>query len=545
MKRKIRSLFLAVLMASAGVLLVSGPAQAATITAITTGGLWTQIASWDLNRVANSGDAVVIPSGKGIKAGGSDAYGTLTNNGTVTLKTAGTFIGGSVTNAGLIIAQGNFTNTGISNSGSIVANGTSLNPLNFITNGAITNYSTGVITVNGGVFQSTGLSNSGNFTVTNNLATAAVTINGSVQNNSGGTINISGGNFTTTGLNNNGGIYLSGSGYLYDKVSAILGNGIPSAFMWQSGGIFRVDGNVQQNTSYTLSGGTLDINNGWVVGGGSFAQSGTGSVTIDNGNFSVSAANYTKSGTGTFTGNNGSLMISQGRSLSGAGIFTSTGSGYTLNNSGKVTANGGTLDFSGFTGIANLSENTSTNGWYATNAGKLVLPSINVTGDGTYNWGEASGDATIDMVNSIQLAFNGVTTGGNFSISLLAADNPDVPEVKGPDAKVAAVFDFDPPAGFAFTDVDLAFRYDDAALALLGIPEASLKIYHNENGVWSNVTSSVDTVNKIIYASGITSFSDFAAGSGFATPEPATVVSGLIGLLGLAGRRLIRRKRKI
>jgi hypothetical protein len=62
-------------------------------------------------------------------------------------------------------------------------------------------------------------------------------------------------------------------------------------------------------------------------------------------------------------------------------------------------------------------------------------------------------------------------------------------------------------------------------------------VYHFHNGQWEQVTSSIDTGNKWIYANGITSFSQFAVG---VVPEPSTIV--LLATVALAGLLAWRRR---
>ena len=80
------------------------------------------------------------------------------------------------------------------------------------------------------------------------------------------------------------------------------------------------------------------------------------------------------------------------------------------------------LDLSSFSSVTNTIANTTNNGWFAINGGQLKLPTINVTGDGTYVWGGSD-----HLVNAARLTFSGVSGPGTFDVSVFATDNPLVP----------------------------------------------------------------------------------------------------------------------
>ena len=84
-----------------------------------------------------------------------------------------------------------------------------------------------------------------------------------------------------------------------------------------------------------------------------------------------------------------------------------------------------------------------------------------------------------------------------------------------------------------FDNANIAFRYDEALAAGLGIDEESLKIFKLDGTDWVALASTVDSINNRITAN-VDEFSVFAVG----VPEPATVI-----LLGL-GLSLLGRKRK-
>ena len=90
---------------------------------------------------------------------------------------------------------------------------------------------------------------------------------------------------------------------------------------------------------------------------------------------------------------------------------------------------------------------------------------------------------------------------------------------------------------FGNGDADLTVRYDATLAASLGIAEADLKFYHQIDGLWVDVTTSVDTANHLITASGVDSFSNFAVGTEI-IPEPATLsLLGFGAVLALVKRR--------
>ena len=94
--------------------------------------------------------------------------------------------------------------------------------------------------------------------------------------------------------------------------------------------------------------------------------------------------------------------------------------------------------------------------------------------------------------------------------------------------------DFD----FGTGSVDLTVRYDDALSAELELVESDLRFYHKVNGAWVDITTGVNTTNKLITASDVDSFSLFAVGGEI--PEPGT-----LSLLGIGGMlALVRRNRK-
>lgn len=287
---------------------------------------------------------------------------------------------------------------------------------------------------------------------------------------------------------------------------------------------------------YNMTGGTVNVSGNFNLGYYSEAR---GHLKMGN----------DTGATGTVTGT-GNLIIKNGTHASGLGIvqgfgdITMTGA---LTNNGKVIADGWggantsdrTLTMADFSSISTVEASQMTDaGWYAQNRGKLVLPTLAVSGgSSTAYFGEDSANNQ-KLVNSMKLAFDSVT-GGNVGISLLAGDNSEVGTL-GDEAKVIGIWKIDGSSfDFGSGNVDLNIRYDSTLASTLGITESDLKLYHQVNGAWVDVTSDVDTTNKFISADNVDSFSLFAVGTNI-VPEPAT-----LGLLAFGTLAVIsRRKRK-
>ncbi len=211
--------------------------------------------------------------------------------------------------------------------------------------------------------------------------------------------------------------------------------------------------------------------------------------------------------------------------LKGYGTLSSMVGNFQMN--GKVIADGygsdQTLNLSGRSGLTNTVENGTDKGFYAVNGGKLVLANVAVAaGNTTVNWGESTGDADIDLVNSARIAFTGAAS-GNLSGSLLATDRTDVPA--GLHRPIGAWRLTSPD----FTSAVLTFRYDDGALAAQGIPEDSIRLRRYDGSVWVDVAVTQDAANnRLTTASQI---SPISAGEGYLglftihAPPQGTVLS--------------------
>jgi len=273
------------------------------------------------------------------------------------------------------------------------------------------------------------------------------------------------------------------------------------------------------------SGETLNVTNNFIVGNHGTGEFTTTGVTMSGGK--VIVRNNTD-GAGTFQG---------------YGTVGFTGA---LTNNGKVIADGGgspqTLSFASMSGVTNTINNpttSGTNGWFAVNQGKLTLPAITVsTGNPTVYWGDSlpSTGSLNDMVNSIKFVFSGVSASGTLNVFLLASDRSDVMPATGTPVGYWHITS----EGLTFTSAEMAFRYDDVLAQTLGYMENNLKIYRYTGGSWVDMTNYVDTENKIVYALATTGFSDWKLDNGYLppeVPEPATVISMLLGLFGFVAKR--------
>ena len=270
---------------------------------------------------------------------------------------------------------------------------------------------------------------------------------------------------------------------------------------------------------YNLYGGTLDLvryggySLGLHVAGGWPDGNAIGELNIGNASGAGSLVETT-AGDGMY------LLVRQfdtdratvrGWSDDGANRFQLTG---ILYNSGRIIADGyGTqrsLNLSTMSSVTNssgVSDNTSSNGWFAQDKGKLILPGISVSEGNTYNWGEASDDASIDMVNSARITFNQLSAGPTtLTGSLLATDRSDVPA--GP-VSLISVHEFSLSGGATSSDFDITIRYDDAAA---GTEEADLKLFHYAGGKWVDTEATLNAGNNWITATNLASFSQFGVG---------------------------------
>ena len=301
------------------------------------------------------------------------------------------------------------------------------------------------------------------------------------------------------------------------------------------GGLELAAGYTDSHGTYNLLGGTLTA-----VKPQSFMQQ----LCVGyygEGIFNIGDAN----GTGTLneysgTGYSMNMLVRYYSGASGTVHgWGSIGLSGSLENNGRVIADGygvdRTLDMSQFSAVKRTIVNNGNYGWFAQNHGALLLPPVKVAaGAASCNWGQASSDVTLDLINSMHVTFSNVTSGGSLSIALLAADRSDVAPIDN--GKLLDIWNITPTGGLSFDSANLAFRYDDALAASLGIPETDLRVFHFDAGMWKDVTSGLDATNNLIYADGMTSFSQYAVG----VPEPSTLallVTSMLSLLAYAWQR--------
>ena len=174
--------------------------------------------------------------------------------------------------------------------------------------------------------------------------------------------------------------------------------------------------------------------------------------------------------------------------ISGAGQFQVSG---TLTQNGRFVGDGGTLDVD-FATLAQNASRTATQGdgtqagWFATStSGALVLDPLTITGDtnrgdtGDTNWGEETGDTTLDLVNSLRFtSFQDLTSGGTLDVSLLSNTNTAVTTGL---TNALGVWNLNTDT-VAFSSVTTTIRFDDALAAALGVAESGLKVFQASGG---------------------------------------------------------------
>jgi hypothetical protein len=199
------------------------------------------------------------------------------------------------------------------------------------------------------------------------------------------------------------------------------------------------------------------------------------------------------------------------------------------------------LIFLGYGAVTNTIENADVhgaNGWFARNGGRLFLPKLAVTpGTGTYTWGEAADDPTLDLVNSVRLTLREARNPGKIDLSLLDKHRADVPALPQGHTFIG-VWSIDTgltkPAG----GIDLAVRYDDALASDLGLNEARLKLWQFEQGQWLRINDGSfgrDMGHHILSGHAAADLTFFAVSA----PEPGT-----IGAVFVAGAALLLRRRR-
>jgi hypothetical protein len=79
-------------------------------------------------------------------------------------------------------------------------------------------------------------------------------------------------------------------------------------------------------------------------------------------------------------------------------------------------------------------------------------------------------------------------------------------------------------AANTFTDVSLTVRYDHAQIAALELAESDVHLWRNAAGTWAEITSSLDTTNKLVTGSAVTSLGQFAVTVYVPPPRGTTVL---------------------
>lgn len=340
----------------------------------------------------------------------------------------------------------------------------------------------------------------GSLTTTSDVTVSMVR---STVNHSAGTLNA--GRYLKIGAWQVGYYYLSGDSSVVSVTADMqVGSGV-SGYLHQQGGEVRgpfVAVPWSGFGRYSMDSGSLvfTATNGLMIaayGTGEFLLGnafGTGTITETAGMPARLRIGWYDGAMGTFRGWSSDGVTNK---------LTMTG---VLTNNGKVIADGygveRILDLHGFASVDNT-RNTAANGWYAQNMGKLILPDVAMaSGTASYNFGELSTDAEIDLINSARLTLSGatITASGMARVSILDPMRSDVPEI--PAYYIVGIWNVDyttAQVGSSGTAA-LTFRYDDqlAESYAASYEDSSLALlqYSPATGRWSDVTGSIDTTNS-------------------------------------------------
>ena len=127
------------------------------------------------------------------------------------------------------------------------------------------------------------------------------------------------------------------------------------------------------------------------------------------------------------------------------------------------------------------------------------------------------------MVNSVRLSLSGggASSGGTLDISLLATDRIELSKLRGNMISAHAV----DASGYAFdgATINVKIRYDHARAAAQGLTEAELRMFAFDGARASDVTASVDTVNKLITSDPLSSLATIVVGTDVGSKEGAMV----------------------
>ncbi|MBN1557129.1 MAG: hypothetical protein JW951_03170 [Lentisphaerae bacterium] len=238
--------------------------------------------------------------------------------------------------------------------------------------------------------------------------------------------------------------------------------------------------------TYDLRGGTFVVTN--YIGLGSLGSARTGTTPAD-GTFLFTG--------GTLTDGGGDADLAVRVSADNRGTFRGNGTvdfSGDLENNGVVTAVGGTLDMSGFASVDSTIENDDGYGWYAKGVGLLQLPDVSVgTGAQSVNWGEAPGDAEIDLVNSVNAAFDNVTGAGNLTVELVGEEHATLPAAAPSGEQFIGLWKIAFSGSYS-GNYDLTLRYDDSVIGT-NAPSG----YYWNGSAWTALSGTLSG-NRITFA---------------------------------------------
>jgi hypothetical protein len=338
--------------------------------------------------------------------------------------------GGISTDSGTLILRGAGNNyAGITTVGGTLqvgaTNATSANSLISLASGKILDLA-GFNTIIGSLTGS-GSVTLGNGTLTTDNDNTSTTFSGIISGN-GGLTKMGSGTFTLGNANTYLGATTISNGTL--KLGANNGISNSSDVTIASGQTFDLNnfsdvigslagsGNVNLGSG-TLTSGSVSNNNsttfsGVMSGAGSFAKSGTGTLTLSNAN---SIGNGTTVNSGTLLLNNASALgttASSAINVNGGGILELNSVG-AFNNSSALTLNGGTLLSSGTNTIANNITLAADNSALSTanNVSDLLTVSGGITGN--HSLFLQGGNGAINLANSVNT--KSLTSNVNTSLS--------------------------------------------------------------------------------------------------------------------------------
>ncbi|MFN4243590.1 MAG: sigma-70 family RNA polymerase sigma factor [Tepidisphaerales bacterium] len=179
-----------------------------------------------------------------------------------------------------------------------------------------------------------------------------------------------------------------------------------------------------------------------------------------------------------------------------------------LDNSGVVIADGygrpRTLDLSRVASAYNSVPNppAGINGWYARDGGALVLPPLRVAqGTSQVTWGDDPAADTLDLVNSLRLTVHDAQRAGWVTISLLAADRPEVPTAPAGYSPLT-VWSLAGLQTLQLGGLDITARYGlpggDLTASLAG-----LSLFFFDGRDWQVADAAIDPSRRLVHAAGL------------------------------------------